>query len=531
MFNRKAKLQTNPHHKKADTRQLRNPFKKAIIFLLGITLSVGLYSGMINVPREVQVPDSFAQIGRNYEMRDGDYFYTDQELSSIEYLNLNLEYITSWQSPDFLEWCTNVETMDLAIGTDSNGNNLDYVNQFPVMPSVTILQIDLADRTRGYSDEYRILAFDETNIGAVLDKFPNLRTLYVPGDRYCYFSENTLECYPNIKSLVFQGYGATNENCNIDFSKLTHLDSLSFYGADMYTLAINFTRSDYDTLKAAGVNMTFQFSNGNTVDDFLIVLDELDRMAEELNVSKDASDTAKINAILSYILINYSYDEEVSYCIANNIEHAELSASFYEGGTLSAVFNKAKKEDGTTPVICGNYSALGAALSKRKGLLPYYTLAKGHAYNFWNIDGVDVYYDATWLDGSYISVIDEEGFYHYYKAEEAIENGLGEELVWFGFDSMDDEFLEEYDSDRSHSVLNYPNVSEIGDGQYSNRLNEEPIINFNIMGKKVIAPLSVVVSIMAGIGAAVDVVKLQKIKSMAQKGRLTALKMKRQATS
>ena len=532
MFNKEAKLQTNPHHKKADTRQLRNPFKKAVISLLGITLSVGLYSGMINVPKAVQVPRAYAEnIGSTYEVRDGEYFYTDQELSEIKFFSMDFENINIFEGPDFLEWCPNIVTMKLAIGNSSWQSTLGYISRIPQMPSVTSLYIDTSERNREYNGTIDVLAFDETNIGTILDKFPNLQEITIPGDEFCYFDENTLESYPNIKTLTFKGY--TNENCNIDFSKLTHLENLNFNSVDMYTLAINFTKSDYETLKAAGVNMQFRFNNGNTVDEFLTVLDKLDLMIEELNISKDATDTTKINAIITHVLINYSYADEPSDCKNDEAASNQWAGSFYEGGTLSAVFNNEKKEDGTIPIICGNYTALCSALSKRLGLAPYYVLGEGHAYNLWNIEGIDTYYDATWIDGDFIVVIDEIGDYHYHRKDDTKPDGLGREIVWNGFDSTDSDFLDEHDPSGAHRVLNYPEIENIGKDGYPFvfRLNDEQKVNFNIVGKQVVVPLSVVVSIMAGLGAAIDTVKLQKIKSMSQKGRLTAIKMKEEAKS
>ena len=518
MFNKEAKLQTNPHHKKADTRQLRNPFKKAIISLLGITLSVGLYSGMINVPREVQVPEAFAsEFGDTYEVRDGEYFFTEQELGEKSFLTIDFEKIDIIQGPDFLDWCSNLRVLKFDIGNSWWQSTLGYISEMPQMSGINSLHIDTSRRKWDHSTGENVLAFDETNIGIVLDKFPNLTDLVIDADRFCYFGENTLESYPNIKSISFQDF--TNENCNIDFSKLTHLDSLSFYGADMYTLAINFTKTDYETLKAAGVNMEFQFNEGNTLDEFLIVLDELDRMTEELNVSKDASDTDKINAVITYVLKDYAYTKNLK---------EEGAHSFYIGGRLSAVFNK-KNADGTKNLICGNYTALCSALSKRLGLSPYYVLSKnfGHAYNLFDVDMGSRAYDATWLDVDCIVVTDKNGNYHYHKKDDTQPNGIGEEIVWYDFDPLDHEFLGEYDTQSSsHSATNYPKIITFDEYGYPfvMRLNEEQTINFDILGEQVVAPLALVVSIMSGLGLVVDVVKLQKIKSMAQKMKIEAEK-------
>ena len=193
-------------------------------------------------------------------------------------------------------------------------------------------------------------------------------------------------------------------NFDADYKKLDFLKRLCFYSMDIYNILMSFTSEDYNHLIENGVEVK-SFMPGQ-IEAMIEVNDRMDEIVKSLNVSKDTTDQEKLDAILIYVLENFSYDEDVSYALYNNINCSGLVESFYSGGDLYGALEKDSQ-------ICGNYAAMVEALANRLDLKSYYALGFTGGGHAWNLVCVEDYYylvDATFLDNTRFNISKLDSF-------------------------------------------------------------------------------------------------------------------------
>lgn len=352
-----------------------------------------------------------------------------------------------------------------------------------------------------------------------------------------------LEGLTHLKKLSLM----TDGNYETDFTKLTFLDELDFSLADPYDVAIDLTKKEYDILKDAGVNITFD--SQEELATYIKVNEKLEKIIAELGVDEKSSDTEKLNAILVYVLENLTYDQEIKYLVDNNLDYTEAAKLFYQGGALYGALEM-------DTAICGNYAALTNALAERLGLDTYYLTSSNHAWSLVEVEGEQYYVDSTWLDGSGLRIEEEVSGYtpdgHYYEginsrvipAEDAIKTGQTEGLNWYMEDPTN--YPDSTSNPESHEVENLPSfiqlkpiknnnlqvqtqtetyteettskeqesvireTESIVDKEEPIKITEEDEFELTIGNKKWIIGGAVAVGVLAGLGGAVAINKKKK---------------------
>ncbi len=259
-----------------------------------------------------------------------------------------------------------------------------------------------------------------------------------------------LEELTHLKSLIIM---SDDGNLDFDITKLTFLDTLDFSITGPYTAVLDITSEEMETLEKAGVKI--KFSNDGDLDKFYELDQRLDEIVTSLGVNKDSTDEEKLYAIVSYVINNLTYDPEVSAAIRDNIEHRDLTHSFYTEGLLYGAFEK-------DTAICGNYAALTNALAERLDLDHYYLVSSNHAWSLIDIDGELFYVDPTWLDSQVVAhTVTEtitEGNLTYTQsttsflpAEEGMTTENADSIPWYKEDPTSHP-----DEEISHNPINLP---------------------------------------------------------------------------
>lgn len=311
------------------------------------------------------------------------------------------------KSLDFLKYCTNLEYIHIEQYDE------EIIKSLPEITSVKKTSININE-------------FNNKTKELLNKKMPNIEEI----DLSCTleFEPGVIETFNTLKKLTI----APKQNCDIDFKKLTNLEELKISSIEPYNIAIWLNKEEYQTLKESGVKITFAKDVENK---YLEILETIEKIIEKLNIDKETTDKEKYDKIITYILENMKYDEEVIEMSKqeNKDENAfsELIRSFYKDGMLYASLEKDTQ-------ICGNYSALLEALCDRiyKPEQAYMLRSETHAWNIIKFDGIPYYVDATWLDNQTIVIEDERSI----QAEQAIREGYQEHLFWY-LENPESEFI------------------------------------------------------------------------------------------
>ena len=178
---------------------------------------------------------------------------------------------------------------------------------------------------------------------------------------------------------------------NFKYDDLSYLDSLELCGKP-YDIAIYFSTKDLEEIEKSGVVL-----KGDNLEAVKSVDKELDEIVEGLNISENATVQEKLNAILTYVLSEYEYDENIHQLINNGVDVPdEMYEPFYGEGYLMG----GMKGDSQ---ICGNYAAMTTALLKRVDVDSFNMTSKTHAWVAVQIGDYYFYCDPTWIDGDYYS--------------------------------------------------------------------------------------------------------------------------------
>lgn len=415
-------------------KKILNPVTKITAWALGLTLIGTTATGTIKIDKEIKVPEYYKESTLDAISDNNDEIIKASQLEKITELTINVT--DSCESLDFLKYCTSLEILNLIIDNQA----FTILETLPKMNSTYAVRIFSSEKEDG-------IYIDSKNV-KFLSKFPNLEILMIASNNI-YLGKNTLEQYKNIKHIgLFNLYSTINYD--VDFSKLTFLDSLTFDGCLPYHLPMYFSSEEYKILKEANVDVKLNFLEG-TEKDYFEICDKLDDIIKELNItSKDASQE-KINKIVCYVLENYNYDPEVQEAIKNNATTDDMTTAFYEKGLLAGLLKETQ--------ICGNYSSLVSALAKKLGLDEYLVFSDIHMWNMFDFSGMKAYVDTTLLDSigsDWITLPTGEEVY--LSPEEAIKKGLGYIYAWYMLDPSE---AQKYSFDGAHEATNLPIINYV----------------------------------------------------------------------
>lgn len=383
------------------------------------------------------LPYLVAKYGENYDFSDiglnneDVFYYTDDDISS------KLDYLTVFSRLKCITFRTEF---------------LDEINNLPCLPSVKEICIE---------HDY----FSSKFASVLKDCFPNLETIKFNDN--CTLEPNSLEQITQLKYIKLN----LDQNCDIDFSKLTFLDELEISG-EVYSFAISFNYNEYMDLINNGVNVKFESEEIKRK--YIDVSKRVLNIINELNIDDSLTFDEKMRKIVSYILQNYSYD------LSFSDESNEIPTSdFYQDGILYGIFFKEQQ-------ICGNYAALLEACLDI--IMPaetsYMTISDNHAWNTINYNGENYYIDTTWLDSQYYcygSKIVPLGEYL------EIEEELPSHINWY-FESPKKDNISKIDYENSHIPLYVPkyinttNFYESEDKVYVP--NQELLDKYQVSSKK-----------------------------------------------
>lgn len=457
-------LELNKNDASLDTSKMpksRGDFKRTIAGLLTFCT---LFSGSIlgpTVAHAAETTESYSQT-QDYDSED-----PNQEVEIPDVYKWEVAYLCGKEKeePITIGDLRTVEDSFLSFAITDDAS-LEWMNYLGKIDNLSlVLHTEDTSVLKDIKKLNNVSSIDIStfnNLDFTLDDFSFLKNSTATTTLRLYgfnIAPGALEQLTHLKKLSLM----TDGNYEVDFTKLTHLKELDFSLAEPYDVAMDLTSEEYKTLQDAGVKITF--NNPEELSDYIRINAELDEVVKSLGVDKNSSDQEKIDAILIHVLDSLEYDQDVSTAIRNNIEHTELTRSFYEGGKLYGALEK-------ETAICGNYAAYVQALAERLNLPSYYLISDNHAWNLITINGEQYYVDATWLDGSGVRVQSQEKYtdpetglvYDSYTstfvpAQEAIASGNTEGLDWYMEDPSNYPYSE--NQAESHEVINLPSFIKI----------------------------------------------------------------------
>lgn len=294
----------------------------------------------------------------------------------------------------------NVQSVIININTD---RSCDVLNYLPNVESIEIYDASLSDSTFDNVDGSRLPSnveikitpnasystrFTEEKYGFLRD-IPDISKLTIQNLGVCNYDSNFIKNLVNVHNLEI----GINFYSNFKCDDLSYLDSLTIVG-DAYDIPVYISTDDINKLKSSGVNVNIVDLDRNDIsNDVENINSKIDNIVSNLNIDDNMSEQDKLNVILTYILTEYSYDEEVSDSLSSGTEITdETHEKFYGDGELTGNFLNDTQ-------ICGNYAAMTSALCKRVGIDSYNLISDNHAWNAVKIGDYYYYVDSTWLDG------------------------------------------------------------------------------------------------------------------------------------
>lgn len=453
------KLEVNKKHKKIDVSKIDFLKNRVFIPFLGLSISLSFFSGCSNQRNNEQVDEL-----ESTESYQNDEVVSIQELT-IEDKTYEVTYQETTEPTETLvETISVVDEYGIVTIPELYRDGIAYEVDKTPGDDITVTDLEKIDELylqieEGYDLSWlkyctnlkslylmsyvSYFNFDEKNCDFIKE-MSNLDRLTLIGYQFI-IQPGVIESFVNLKVLKLPD---TSYDCDIDYSKLTFLDEL-YFSADPYSAVISFDSSDYNTLIDNGVDVffsVFEEDNEEALDKFKNANKKLDEVIESFNLSEDASDQEKLDAILIYVLDNLQYDSEVSEVVENNMDYTEIASTFYIDGALHAFMEK-------DTAICGNYAALVDALANRLNLPSFVAVSDSHGWNIVCVEGENYYVDATWFDGAEMYRWDavNDDITSIENAEEKIANAG--KNSWYMVDPTE---VNELDSKGHHDIINLP---------------------------------------------------------------------------
>lgn len=341
------------------------------------------YNNIIKIDEEYQ-----NQIKDQLKFNDTDYkkkgIITKDDLKYIKTLVLD---ITEESNIDFLRYCTNLEELTIYTRED----NIELLNNLPVMEKLTKLSFAANIKTFGMQEAQTIII-----------TAPNLEELILPVPMD--YRNYTIERIPYLKKLTIN----PSNNCDINFSNLYHLESLTISSNNPYNIAIWFNSEEYENLKKVGVKVGFL--SELTEKKYLEISKKIDEIIETLPITKESTDEEILNASIEYVIKNFKTkeNEEIN-------ERMYLNHQHYIDGILYGALEKDTQ-------VSGNYAGMiDAIFDRTTAPSNSYILQNeyGYMWNYVNIDGKEYYIDGKQTDDA---IFEYDG--KRITIEEALEKGL-----------------------------------------------------------------------------------------------------------
>lgn len=310
-----------------------------------------------------------------------------KEYSNLE--QLVIHNFTNSTDLEFLNYLSNLKSLTLHEVGKYSLTNFGKLNQNKNLTSLELYTPSTLDLNMFVSmpqlKSLRLLDGNFQNYDA-LKKMPNLNFLRLRIKEN--LPENLLESLTNLKKLKLD----IDNTIRIDYKKLTFLEELSFGVTKPYTIPVDFTNEDYNTLEENNVKITSDIPG--TMEKVKNINNRLDFIIRNLNIMPEIPEEEKLSILLGYVTSNLTYDQNILEKSFQNLDTRALAYKFYEQGLLYGTLEY-------QTAICGNYASLFQALANRIHLKSYYVKNENHAWNLVEIDEKYYYVDSTLLDYNY----------------------------------------------------------------------------------------------------------------------------------
>lgn len=473
-------LKTNDDHKSMDLRAIRMDLAKKI----GVTLTAGelvisLLSGCGLVKKDSSIStdpslETVEEVDDNHRIYDVPSHELDEVISinpSLHFFGTcdNGEKIDSRKTEFTYEELSHIVELNLYIyDGEYDSDDFDFLNYLPNLKKLSILDfaegnhfehVDGSRFASGISIEIDIPPskqniFSEDSYYFLKD-IPSIETLRIGSkDVPIVFDSTFLQELHNVQNLALglDGYS------NFIYQDLSYLSSLEL-DALPYDIAMYFTNDDLEELERVGVKLS-----GFSISEVQEANNRIDEIVKSIDISENATDQEKLNAILLYVLENYQYDERIGNLVHTRDKSLDdESKAFYTEGEMTAGF-----ENDTQ--ICGNYAAITYTLGRRLGLDIHMMTSSNHAWDVIKIGDYYYYTDPTWLDGEEVIVGHQKAnsggtsiTYSITTAEDYLREDNQEELDSMGWYLEDPTEISDKDELESHVPLYIPIGVELTD--------------------------------------------------------------------
>ena len=402
------------------------------------------------------------------------------------------------------------------IVSDFDEYSYDFINEMINIKDLTIDDASIFPHLNGidgsnFLDDIHINIYTYPNIACFneekygfLKTFSSIESLSVGNHELSLnIDSNFLQSLKNVQNLSL----GLDYNSNFHYHDLSYLKSL-YIDSEPYDACMYFSNEDIDSLEQQGVSVSTI-----DMDTLKIVNKTILEIVHRLPIDKNSSDIEKLNAILSYILNHFSYDERIRSLndFGVSINYDEYIPFYGKGELTGAFLNNSQ--------ICGNYASMVTALSKNVGLDSYNLISSTHAWNAVLIDDYYYYVDATWLDDGVCFLPHEEddgdfsSLFDPVPVEEVFQKNYSDiisSLDWYLEDPID---VKEKD-DVVHTPSFFPEGLVVlpipenvmhetkGESIFSKAVGKNLSKNYLVIfqNKKYIVPTSVLLSIFVGFG-------------------------------
>ncbi len=297
-----------------------------------------------------------------------------EQLMNIEELSLELDSRTLPEELSWLNYCIHLKKLSITI---HNGDSLKAIHYLPNLESLTILSNNEEDST-----------FISKKNCSFLERSRHLKDLTI-GD--VNVERGLIEPLKQLDTLHFateNDYIACNYN--LDYTKMTSLNHLIINRPTSF--AIHMSKKEVDALMNSPVSIETPTEDGlKNINHYIYNINShfIDIISNE-EFRKLKTDEEKVKTIISYIVSNKFYDEEIKEF--GNTGHAK--SDFYKDGFAYGALKQSNN-------ICGNFAALFTALAYQIGIESYVIGDIIHAKNLVKIDHDYYELDVTSINSLY----------------------------------------------------------------------------------------------------------------------------------
>ena len=294
--------------------------------------------------------------------------YTKDDLMHASKVTINL---LDDKDYSFINEMPNLE--ELIINDYSKDNNLDEIDGINFQNQINII-INKMDMQSSFTENKFLFLKDIPYINSLeLNNSPNIESRF-------------LESLTNVHNLTLD----VDKYFCMNFKDLYFLESLYIKGKP-YNISMFLSKDDLFLLSEAGVKF-----ETDDIESLTKITSKIDNIVRNLKIDKNDTDSNKVDKVITYVINNSDYSEEVK----NNI--SDLSKvdfnQFYGGGYLTGfLINNSQ--------ICGNYTAAVTSILHSLDIECYNMFSNNHCWNIIKLDGEFYYFDPTLLDSTTVNLL------------------------------------------------------------------------------------------------------------------------------